>query len=203
MQRTPEQVTKEAGLTIGQNIFKLDLHAVERRILRDPWVTSASVQRHLPSRITVKVTEHEAAAVVIIGQLPYLATFDGEVFKQVEPGDPSNLVVISGISHEQVARSRHDVEDEVKRAIALAETWKQSGAHRAYPAQEVHIGQLGGLTLYVGTSAIALRMGKAPYRKKVMRAARVLREVRRRRGKAALVFLDNQAHPDRVVVRMR
>ena len=55
----------------------------------------------------------------------------------------------------------------------------------------------------LGREAIALYLGLPPYRDKIEQASRVLSEVARRKAQAQVVFLDNNAHPERVVVRMR
>jgi cell division protein FtsQ len=55
----------------------------------------------------------------------------------------------------------------------------------------------------VGREAIALSLGQPPYRDKIEEASRILNEVARRRANAAVIFLDDDAHPERVVVRMR
>ncbi len=55
----------------------------------------------------------------------------------------------------------------------------------------------------IGKSTTALHVGAAPYRKKIEHAIRVLSELDRRGAKADEIMLDDDARPDRVVVRMR
>jgi hypothetical protein len=50
---------------------------------------------------------------------------------------------------------------------------------------------------------LALHMGAPPYRRKLEQATRVVAELDRRGAKADSFMLDNEARPDRVVVRMR
>ena len=59
------------------------------------------------------------------------------------------------------------------------------------------------MTLVVGKNAVALRMGAPPYRRKLDQAIRVVAELDRRGAKPDSIMLDNEARPDRVVVRMR
>ncbi len=61
----------------------------------------------------------------------------------------------------------------------------------------------GELSLVIGKSAISLHMGAPPYRRKLEQAVRVVAELDRRGAKADAIMLDNEARPDRVVVRMR
>ena len=46
-------------------------------------------------------------------------------------------------------------------------------------------------------------MGGPPYRRKLEQAVRVVAELDRRGAKPDSIMLDNEARPDRVVVRMR
>ena len=59
------------------------------------------------------------------------------------------------------------------------------------------------MTLVIGKSAVALHMGAPPYRRKLEQALRVVAELDRRGAKPDSIMLDNEARPDRVVVRMR
>jgi cell division protein FtsQ len=55
----------------------------------------------------------------------------------------------------------------------------------------------------VGKDPIALHLGKGPHRQSLEQATRVISELATQRAQASIVFLDNEAHPERVVVRMR
>ena len=92
---------------------------------------------------------------------------------------------------------------ECVRRWTCSRTIERGGPARRHPAQEIHIADDGSLRMSVGKSAVTLEMGQGPYRRKVRRAARVLREARRQKAEPDILFLDNVAHPERVVVRMR
>lgn len=201
--RTPEQVAEAAGLSIGMNVFSLDLVSARQRLLQDPWIAEAEVERKLPSTLTIQVTEREAAAVVAVDADLYLCTHEGEIFKKLDPKDPIGLVVVTGLTSSLVANDRALAVQRVRSALDLLSDYESRGPARQHPVQEIHIADDGSLRMTVGKSAVTLEMGKAPYRKKVLRAARVLREVRRQKAEPDIVFLDNVAHPERVVVRMR
>ncbi len=201
--RTPEQVVDTAGLHVGMNIFGTDLDNARRRILQDPWVEKATVDRKLPSTLTVAVVEREASAVVDIGSELYLCTEQGEPFKRLEAGDPSNLPVITGISGDDVSANRKGVVARIKAALELLNEYERRGPSKEYPAQEVHLADDGTMRMVVGRNAVSIELGLPPYHKKVLRVAQVMAEVGRRKADASVLFLDNEAHPERVVVRMR
>lgn len=201
--RTALQVARSGGLEIGKNVFGLNLAQAGAMITQDPWIEKATVTRTLPGTIHVVVVEREAAAIVSIGTDLYLATRDGDLFKHVATDNPNDLPVVTGILSEQVTKDRAGAVLAVKRVLDVAEGIDRTGLGKRYPIQELHLEKDGALVVFIGREAISLHLGHPPFRDKIEQAARVLNEVGRRKANASVVFLDNDAHPERVVVRMR
>ena len=63
---TDEQVATLAGVKPGDNIFKLDTAAAERRVLEDPWIKEVKIARELPSTLKVELSEREATAIAAV-----------------------------------------------------------------------------------------------------------------------------------------
>jgi cell division protein FtsQ len=202
--RTEADVTRIAEIESGRNIFSIDLDAAKRRLLADPWIEKADVTRRLPGDLRVVISEREPVALVSLGGSLYLAAQGGEVFKRWEPGDPVDFVVITGAGNEgEMIRDRAGVTSQVKRGEDVIAEYDRLGPTKTYPLQEVHITDEGNVELIVGRDPVRLSLGKSPYRAKLERGARVLAEVDRRKGQPSVIFLDNDAHPERVVARMR
>jgi cell division protein FtsQ len=201
--RSAATITSEGGVAVGQNVFTIDLPRAGAMITQDPWIERATVTRQLPSTVSITVVEREAAALAALGGELYLATRDGDLFKKLGEGDPSDLPIITGIPAAQVVSDRPGVVLAVKRALDVADELGRVGVTRRYPLQELHLEKDGSLVATVGREAIALSLGQPPYRDKIEEAARILTEVARRKANASVIFLDNDAHPERVVVRMR
>jgi cell division protein FtsQ len=200
--RTADQITDQAGIKKGANVFALDLDVAKHNLLEDPWIFEAQLARRLPGTVYVQVTEREAGALVALGDM-YLVARDGEIFKRLELGDPIELPIVTGVTQEAVAEDRDGVKQTLRRAIDLAGDYDRSPLGQKAPLQEIHVGADGAVTLVVGKSALQLALGEPPYRKKIDEAARVLAELDRRGAKADAILLDNEARPERVVVRMR
>ncbi len=201
--RTAEEVATLAGVAIGKNIFAVDPARAEAGILADPWIEKAKVVRSLPNTVEIVVAEREAQALCAIGGELYLVTRDGDLFKKAVSDDPTDLPVITGILPEQITKDRAGVILSNKRVLDVAEDLGKVGIARRYPIQELHTNTDGSLVVTIGKEAILLHFGQPPYREKIEQAARVLNEVARRKASASVVFLDNNAHPERVVVRMK
>lgn len=198
-----ERVAKLAGIEIGRNIFQVDTELAERRLLTDPWVREVKLTRQLPNTLRVELSERQAVAIAAISDELYLVTQAGEPFKRLEPSDPYDLPVVTGIS---AAALVHDRQLEVERlgeGLELLRSYERVAQSKVHPAQEVHLSEDGAAQLIVGERGISLQLGKAPWRKKLLMAERVLDQLGRKGRAPGVIFLDNQAHPERVVVRLR
>jgi cell division protein FtsQ len=198
-----EDIAASGGVTIGRNIFEVDLETAGATIANEPWVEKAVVTRRLPSTVNISVVEREAWAVATISGELYLVTRDGDPFKRASDGDPLDLPVITGIELEKVSLDRTGVVNAYRRALDVVEDMDRAGISRRYPIQEVHLEKDSTIVMTIGKDAIALHLGQTRFREKIEQASRVLSELARRKAQPSVIFLDNEAHPERVVVRMR
>jgi cell division protein FtsQ len=200
---TPEKVRATAGIELGKNLFAFDTKKAEEALLGDPWVSSARVTRELPSTLRVEISERDAYAVAVLGERPWLVTRDGEPFTEVRADDPYDLPVLSGVSAQAIARDRASAIERLKLGTDLLRQYERLAVAKVHPAQEVALNTSGHTVLTVGKSGITLELGRPPYARKLSMAERVISELRQKGRAPGIVFLDNDAHPERVVVRMR
>ena len=149
------------------------------------------------------VVERQAAGLLATNEGTYLVTREGSVIKRVEAGDPTDLHVVTGIKVQQLVDDRDGATRTVGRALDLASDYDHSPLAAAKPLEEVHVENNGEMTLVVGKSAVTIKLGAAPYRRKIEQAVRVVAELDRRGAKPDAIMLDNDGRPDRVVVRVR
>jgi cell division protein FtsQ len=209
--RTKEQVAATAGITLGQNVVELDLEAARARLERDPWIERATLSRRLPASLGIDVVERDAGAIlalpprVVNGNVvdggTFLATPQGEVFKRLEADDPIDLPVITGIGSDEAASDRESTSQLVRRALDLAQDIERVGLFGGR-VQELHVDPDGGISVVIGKRGVRVAFGRGPYRNKVRLGLRVEAELARRSAKPTVVFLDDDGHPDRVVVRL-
>jgi cell division protein FtsQ len=201
-QRATGDLIALAGFEKGKNIFSADLDGARDRLLADPWLKDVALARRLPGTLYIDVVEREAAAILNLEDT-YLISRDGELIKRLEGHDPGDLTVITGVEPDHYARDKKGAEQEIRSALDLADEYEASLMGKRYPLQAVHVQRGGEMTLLVGKTSVALVMGKKPYRGKLEQAAKVLQEVEHQGAQADAVMLDNEARPDRIVVRMR
>ncbi len=200
--RSSEAIAAESGILVGTNVFALDLDGARGGILSDPWIAEVSLARRLPGTILVQVVERKAAALLAMGDT-FLATGDGEPFKKLEAGDPVELPLVTGLKTDSFTTDRDGAMRTVRRAVDLAAEYERGPLARKAPLEEVHVEPDGAFTLVVGRGATELVLGGPPFRRKLEQAARVVAELEKRGAKAQSIMLDNDARPERVVVRMR
>jgi len=63
-------IVNRSGIIYGDNIFKLDVDLVEKRIETDPYLDVISIVRKYPDQVVITVREREAAAII-----PYLNSY--------------------------------------------------------------------------------------------------------------------------------
>jgi cell division protein FtsQ len=198
-----EQLKTNSGVAVGLNIFALDTDVAERKLLENPWISEVKMTRRLPSTLRVELTEREAAAVVALGERLYLVTPEGVPFKEVSAGDPFDMPLITGASPENLQRDRKREIERIQVGLEVLHQFDRIPLSRVYPAEEVHLADAGDVTLTCGKDGVTLELGTGPWRKKLLMAEEVVGELRKKGRTPGIVFLDNQAHPERVVVRMR
>lgn len=189
-----------AAVPLGSNLFQVDIAAVQQRLLTEPWLASVRVRRELPATLAIDVSEHQAVALLSLDSL-YLMDETGTVFKRSTSLEYGELPVFTG-----VGRATYLMEP------ALARTLVRSGLqaltrYRQQPGRptvgEVHIDRFAGVTLYTHEGT-ALRVGQgsdAELDQRLRRFDAVWAQLQRSGQRAAVMYLDNRAHPDHVTVR--
>jgi cell division protein FtsQ len=200
---SPEQAREQAGVVLGANVFALDTALCEKKLLENPWISSARVTRDLPRALRIEIKEREPAALAVFAERLYLVTAQGEPFKELGPGDPADFPLITGASVDGISRDRVRELDRVREGLEVLELYGRVPLSKTQPAQEVHLADSGDVVLTAGKEGITFELGRDSYRRKLLMGEQVVGEMRRKGRSPGIVFLDNVAHPERVVVRMR
>jgi cell division protein FtsQ len=197
-----EQVLAAAGLALGQNVFAVSPEQARAGLTAHAWVADAIVTRRLPASYRIELHEQRATAVLRLEAL-YLVSEDGTVFKKVEPGDPVDLPLITGVDPAQFRADLGFRTSLLTSAVGLLHDYRDVGLWSREPIAEIHVEPDEGVTLYVGADAMQVRLGQRPFRKKMRRLREILDELRGHAGRPAYVYLDNVRRPDRVAVRLQ
>lgn len=197
-----EEILRASGVTLGRNVFEMPPEDIRARLERHPWIADATVRRRLPGTLEIDVRERRAAAVLVVDRT-YLVGEDATVFKSLDAGEPSDLPVITLGETDRWLTDRAAFGTLLLDVVSLLHDYRRIGLESRGTIQEVHVGNDDGVTLYVGDSATEVRLGRAPFERKLRRLRLLLDEIRRRDAEPAYVLLDHERRPDRAVVRLR
>ncbi len=197
---TGAELLKLSGLATGQNILSLDVAAAERALSGHPWVKSATVRRHLPGTLELRITEHQPTALAMLGDL-YLVDSDGVPFKKVQVADaqktPVDLPLLSGIDRDEYLKSPAGANARLASALELERAFRGAMGDRA-KVSEVRLE--GDAATVVTQDGLTVLLGEAPWDEKLARFQTVRGELAKKNLAAEVVHLDNRAHPGWVAV---
>ncbi|HET9599757.1 MAG TPA: FtsQ-type POTRA domain-containing protein [Anaeromyxobacteraceae bacterium] len=196
---TADELLALSPVKPGDHLLLADVASLEKALARHPWVRRLEVRRGWPPRLTVRVTERRAAALVELSGL-YLVDDEGTPFKRAEPGDGLDLPVVTGIGRGEWVSHRADAEPLLAGALALARAWREADA--AAHLSEIHVDPGDGTTLYLGEEGLEVRLGSGDLDAKLSRLERILSTLRAEGKKAEVLHLDDRLHPNRVTVRL-
>ncbi|MCY1043441.1 FtsQ-type POTRA domain-containing protein [Corallococcus sp. bb12-1] len=193
------ELLKLSGLAAGQNLWSLDAAALAKAMGQHPWVRTVEVTRRFPRGVSVEVSEHAPAALVVLGDL-YVLDEEGEPFKRVTPGDGLDLPLVTGLERDAYVADADAVRARFREALDVTRAYARLLPGRSERLSEVRL-ENSGLALVTATGQ-EVRLGAGDTEVKLQRLARVRRELSTRGLAAEIIRLDNRARPGWVAVRL-
>ncbi len=195
---------EKAGLLVGLNIFDVDLDRAKAAIEAEPWVASATLERRLPDRVIVHVTEHEPVAVVV-DERYHLIDAHGRAFKVLDGHDlVGELMALPLITGLEAARLDEPTGKALfHQALDVAHMYAEMGLTKWEPLSEIHIDPVLGLTLVTADTGIEIRLGNGRYRERLERLKVVQRSIAQRAMEVDYILLDQESDLSRVAVGRR
>jgi len=117
-QLSRDQVLKLAGISLGDNIFRLEMESAQAKLTTSPWVRSATVERQFPAIVRIKLNERASVASLSSPRAQYLIDKTGFVLARRGPLADSGLPLITDVDAGTV-----EVGERVKNAV-LADALK-------------------------------------------------------------------------------
>jgi POTRA domain, FtsQ-type len=78
-----EWVDENLAPLAGENLLRLPLSEVDRRVRSNPWVAGVEIEKELPGRLRVKVLERQPAVVAVVGAGLWYADAQGALIAPV------------------------------------------------------------------------------------------------------------------------
>ncbi len=94
---TEEQITKISGVSVGNNLIRLDTDVAEQCIMENlAYVEDVKVLRSFPNRISIKVTQAVPVANIEQGGKFYVVSETGKILEADLDAPKSGLIIITG-----------------------------------------------------------------------------------------------------------
>lgn len=142
------QIRQAAGVLPGENIWKIDLTRVQRNIERLPYVAEARVEKHLPGKLVIKITERNPVVKItgLTAELGrpevYYIDRDQYVIFKPRPGEAARpLPEIIGLRNRDLDPGQRIAQTEVVVAISLLKELEKTTLGSALDVQTIDVSQ--------------------------------------------------------------
>jgi cell division protein FtsQ len=177
------RVVKAAGLTIGQDLFRIDLERARQKLLLDPRVAAAEVARRPPRGVRVRIVEREPVLLVDHG-VPWEIDSAGVLMPPLQKGVVADVPLLVGPHLEGLPGGVQVDRTEVRRGLAWVQALSARELQLSGQVSELDVSDPDHtrLTLLDGTRVVA---GGWPPGTPRLSALRVVIADLRQRGTAA------------------
>ncbi len=186
-----ENIREVATMFTGQNVFQVDLGAATRRVLADPWVRDVRIERRLPNRISLFVTERVPKAVLHASNGKYLIDGEGVVMAPLQVGSagapPLPVIALRGyraVPREPVAAGA------VPEALELLD---ELAARGGWDPGDVTVRADTSETITIVYADHEFRIGSGNYSEKLRRMGEIVADMRQR----GLAYTYVELRPER------
>jgi cell division protein FtsQ len=172
-------ILEQAGVTLHDNILAMNLRLLRQRLLADPWICAAEVERKLPDSIHIRVRERAPVAILKLNRLFYLDE-TGQVFKSVEPSDQVRVPVVTGLTVSDIDLNGQGHSPVFKAMMKVLHLSRLHGSILPLDAiHNIHADPEMGLTLCGFEKGLAIKLGFDEYESKLNRLRDMMSYFRR------------------------
>lgn len=115
-----EQLVRATGVTIGDNLFRIDKEAIIQGLLEFPYIEQATVRRDYPPSLYISVVEAVPAAAVRDGDHYTLLSAKGRILETGVSELPEGAPVVTGLSVEHLSTGQFIPEEQGENLTMLA-----------------------------------------------------------------------------------
>jgi cell division protein FtsQ len=102
-----ERILSVSGIKKGDNLIFVDARATEEKIgLTLPYLNGIIIEKIVPDKIVIKVTESEPIAVLSFGESWWIIDQKARVLEQTDTGDIAGKITVVGIEPVSLAEGR-------------------------------------------------------------------------------------------------
>jgi len=195
-----DEILLAAGLDRPVNIWLFDTDRAADALSALSWLDTARVSKAMPDTVKIDIVEHRPRILASLGRLYYLND-EGRPFKALEPGENPNLVIVSGLTEDELLSRTPGVVtalSEIYSLVAVLEA--RQDELRLDLISEINFDAVRGLTVFARRGELEVKVGFGAYEEKFRRLDRVEAHLKQRGQFENLAYINLEASP-RVIVR--
>jgi len=151
-----EELAPWAGPVAGENIFRVDLGKISRKLAKHPWVQTASIRRVFPQGLHINITERIPLARIQLDQV-YMMDNDG-ILLGPEEKKFSGLPLLTGISVKNPTPGYNATNEEVTGGLKAMYDFNQLPIFEENPIDTVHMRNHSRMTFLTRNRDIEIHM---------------------------------------------
>ena len=190
---TEKEIAALAGVKHFQNILAINLEETARRIRANPWVVDVELERELPDKLVIKLSEKRPIALIKKDGDIYFVDSDGFMFEKLGKGENADLPVLTGFDKNA---------DLLKKSTELIACLSSRGMFpEINDVSEIRGDDIFGFSL-VTNGGICIELGFESYMEKLERLKPVMADLAVKNLDRGFLHI-NLRDPGRVIVQKR
>jgi len=155
-QLSNEELSSWIGPIIGENIFKLELNEISKRLVGHPWIKSASVRRVFPQGIYVEIKERVPFAKIQLEQVYVMDNYG--VLLGANVIGKNNLPTITGVKTKNRKIGNNIAEEEIISGLKMMHSLNRLSIFEKNQIDNIHITNRHRITFSTHTKNIKVHM---------------------------------------------
>ena len=198
----PAAVLQEMQIKPGVSLLAVQPLKVEKALIQHPWIEHAELTRIWPDRVHLKVREHKPLALVKLDKV-YLMDARGILFKALEPHDPHDYPVITGLKEEHFRRVEGNLTPLLARVFDFLELLQDRQNYFNFATvAEINIDSERGITIYPTELNLGVSIGFQGHSQKLANLQKVMPHLKQSGDLSSIEKIDLN-FPQRVLVSRR
>lgn len=163
-----DEVLKLADLRLKQNIFKIDLGDIERKIEKDQRVKSVETYRILPNQVAIRIEEKKPDLILNLSPELCGLSSEGEIIPLRE-GKAYDLPIINGIKFRSFKPYSRAEEPKIEEALAFYKAVREKLPEFLDQISEIDLEDKDNLVVILVKSGARIFFGTGDFQKKIER----------------------------------
>jgi hypothetical protein len=157
LQVASRDISASLALSPEASILEVDLPALTRRVLQNPWIKEASIRRRLPLSLTVQVVERMPEA-VFIADRRYLLSADGVILAGLEVDELPTLPTLRAAGQRRVVIGERILSSEMVQGLSVWRQFQMANALKGERAHEIAMAGDGSYVVNLGERMPTIRL---------------------------------------------